>query len=89
MFGLEKKKEEVAPAFLFDLERDLVKDEKKIELIKRLESRINKIKTQLKDGSPKEVYDLLGTLLNGYHALAVVLSRASKNSPKESKQEKK
>lgn len=84
MFGLEKKKEE-APQFLFDLEKELVSDEKKIQLVKRLETRITKIKEKLKGGSPKETYDLLGVLLNGYHALAIVLSRASKEPPKKKK----
>lgn len=77
MFGLEKKKEPI-PSFLFDLEKELTSDEKKAELVKRLEVRISTIKERLKGGSSRESYDLLGILLNGYHALAIVLSRATK-----------
>jgi hypothetical protein len=36
------------------------------------------IKNQLHTGSKKEVFDKLGVLLNGYHALTVVLARAAK-----------
>ena len=77
MFGLEKKKEE-ASLFIFDLEKDLASNEKKLELVKRIDSRITDIKNYLKNGSSKEFFENLGTLLNGYHALAIVLSRASK-----------
>lgn len=77
MFGLEKKKPETT-FFLFDLEKDLASNEKKLELVQRIDSRITEIKNSLKNGSSKEFYESLGTLLNGYHALAVVLSRASK-----------
>ena len=85
MFGLEKKKEEKAPVFLFDLEKELTSDAKKAELVKRMETRIFKIKEYLKGGSSKPVYELSGILLNGYHALAVVLSRATKVTKQEKK----
>lgn len=85
MFGLEKKKEETQPPFLFDLEKELVSDTKKAELVKRMETRIQKIKEYLKGGSSKEVYEVSGVLLNGYHALAVVLSRATKVPKQEKK----
>jgi hypothetical protein len=79
MFGLENEKKKEAPtSFLFDLEKELGSDQKKAALVKRLEVRIATIKEQLKGGSTKGLYDTLGTLLNGYHALAIVLSRATK-----------
>ena len=77
MFGLEKKKAETA-FFLFDLEKDLESNEKKLELVQRIESRITEIKNTLKNGSSKEIFVQLGILLNGYHALAIVLNKASK-----------
>lgn len=88
MFGLEKKKSD-SPFFLFDLEKDLSDNEKKITLIKRIESRIISIKESLKKGSSKESFDNLGTLLNGYHALAIVLGRAVKGPAASTKQGKK
>lgn len=84
MFGLEKKKAE-ATLFQFDLEKELANNEKKLELVQRIDSRITEIKNCLKNGSSKEFFDSLGTLLNGYHALAVVLSRASKEAKQQEK----
>lgn len=76
---MEKDKEQKKnPVFLFDLEKELSSDDKRREYIKLLEKRILSIKNMLHSGSKKEVFDILGTLLNGYHALTVVLSRASK-----------
>ena len=78
MFGMEKdKKKGKEQPFLFDLEVELKDKEKAREYAKRIEDRINKIKEVLRKGSKKEEYDQLGILLNGYHALAVVLGRAS------------
>ena len=78
MFGMEKKKDKGQGAFFqFDLEKDLSETGKRKELAKRIEVRIGKIKDLLRKGSKKEEYDQLGILLNGYHALAIVLGRAS------------
>jgi len=63
--------------FLFDLEKELKDIDKQKEYAKRIEERVGKIKELLRKGSKKEEYDFLGVLLNGYHALAVVLGRAS------------
>ena len=77
MFGMEKQKKKGEAPFLFDLEVELKDPEKQKEYAKRIEERVNKIKDLLRKGSKKEEYDYLGVLLNGYHALAVVLGRAS------------
>lgn len=77
MFGLEKKKKEES-SFLFDLEKSLNDGDKKMVLVQLIEKRITKIKETLQKGSSKEIFNSLGVLLNGYHALAIVLSRASK-----------
>ena len=77
MFGLEKKKKEES-AFFFDLEKSLNDGDKKMALVQLIEKRITKIKETLQKGSSKEFFNSLGILLNGYHALAIVLSRASK-----------
>jgi P2-related tail formation protein len=77
MFGMEKQKKKGAPPFLFDLEVELKDPEKQKEYAKRIEERVGRIKEFLRKGSKKEEYDHLGILLNGYHALAVVLGRAS------------
>jgi len=83
MFGMEKqkKKGEADKAFQFDLEIELKDKDKAREYAKRIEDRVNKIKELLRKGSKKEEYDHLGILLNGYHALAVVLGRASQTKP--------
>jgi hypothetical protein len=77
MFGMEKQKKKGPAPFLFDLELELKSPEKQKEYAKRIEERVTKIKEFLRKGSKKEEYDYLGILLNGYHALAVVLGRAS------------
>lgn len=78
MFGIEKEKKEKAPAFLFDLEKELENSDKRKEYVERISKRIVTIKNKLHTGSKKEVFDKLGILLNGYHALTVVLARATK-----------
>lgn len=77
MFGMEKQKKKGAAPFLFDLEKELKDPDKQREYAKRIEERVGKIKEFLRKGSKKEEYDYLGLLLNGYHALAVVLGRVS------------
>ncbi len=78
MFGMEKQKNKPKETFLFDLEKELKDASKRKEFAKRIESRITKIKEALRKGSKKEEFDHLGVLLNGYHALTIVLGRASK-----------
>ena len=75
MFGMEKKPKE-SKSFVFDLEKELSSEERRRELAKKLEMRIQRIKEILHKGSKKEEFDQLGILLNGYHALAIVLGRA-------------
>jgi len=84
MFGMEKKPKSEAKVFLFDLEKELVREEYRMELAKKLEMRIRKIKELLHQGAKKEDYEQLGVLLNGYHALAIVLGRATQE-PKRQK----
>lgn len=83
MFGMEKKSEKKVSTFAFDLEKDLTDEEKRRGLVKRIEERIRKIKEILHKGSKKEDFDQLGILLNGYHALAVVLGRATQEPMKQ------
>ena len=81
MFGMEKKPKEMK-SFVFDLEKELSSEERRRELAKKLESRIQRIKDVLHKGSKKEEFDQLGILLNGYHALAIVLGRATQEPKK-------
>jgi len=76
MFGMEKKSKG-ASGFVFGLEKELGDEERRSELAKRIEFRIQKIKEILHKGSKKDQFEQMGVLLNGYHALAIVLSRAS------------
>jgi hypothetical protein len=82
MFGMENKKPKGSvkgkkEVFLFDLERELRDKEKQREYVRRIEGRVGKNKELLRKGSKKEEFDSLGILLNGYHALAIVLGRAA------------
>jgi hypothetical protein len=84
MFGMEKK-EEKKTVFLFDLEKALTKEEYRTELSKRLQTRIIRLRDLLHSGTKKEEFENLGILLNGYHALAIVLARASQETKKKEK----
>jgi hypothetical protein len=81
MFGMEKKAKE-SKVFIFDIEKTLANEKDRSELAKRIESRIRKIRDMLHTGSSKEVFEQLGIMLNGYHALAIVLGRASQEPKK-------
>ena len=78
MFGMEKQKSKTKEGFLFDLEKELKDPQKRKEYAKRIEQRISAIKEHLRKGSKKEEFEHLGVLLNGYHALTIVLGRAAK-----------
>lgn len=80
MFGMGNKQGPQIAPFLFDVEKELKDANKQKEYAKRIEAQIMKIKEFLRTGSKKEDFDHLGILLNGYHALAVVLGRAAKQA---------
>jgi hypothetical protein len=81
MFGMEKKAKEGA-SFVFDIEKRLANEKERSEIAKRIEVRIRKIKDVLHTGSSKDVFEKLGIMLNGYHALVIVLGRASQEPKK-------
>jgi len=69
---MEKKK----PLFEFDLEVDLKKDlTKRKALLAEVEKKLQKIKTELREGKNSAEFDQLGILLHGYSALQKVLNR--------------
>jgi len=78
---MEKKPKE-GGAFVFEIEKSLANDKERTDIAKRIETRIRKIKDLLHTGSSKEVFEKLGVMLNGYHALAIVLGRASQEPKK-------
>ena len=84
MFGMEKKAKETM-TFVFDLEKELENPDRRKELAQQIQTRVQRIKDILHKGSKKEEFDQLGILLNGYHALAIVLGRASQGPKKKAK----
>ncbi|MBS0620220.1 MAG: DUF5398 family protein [Verrucomicrobia bacterium] len=73
MYGLGKKDK---GAFEFDLEKELKSDPNKMkELLKKVEGRVQEIKTALRQGSGSEEFDKLGVVLHGYTALQRVLTK--------------
>ncbi len=84
MFGMEKKAKENM-SFVFDLEKELENPDRRKELAQQIQTRVQRIKDILHKGSKKEEFDQLGILLNGYHALAIVLGRASQGPKKKAK----
>jgi hypothetical protein len=81
MFGMEKKPKETT-TFSFDLEKELENPDRRKALALRIQTRVQRIKDILHKGSKKEEFDQLGILLNGYHALAIVLGRATQGPKK-------
>ena len=81
MFGMEKKPKE-STAFVFDLEKELENADRRKDLASQIQARVQRIKEILHKGSKKEEFDQLGILLNGYHALAIVLGRATQGPKK-------
>jgi hypothetical protein len=73
MYGLEKQPR---AKFEFDLEKDLKKDPSKArEILKSVETKVQEIKGQLREGSKGPDFDNLGTLLHAYTALQKVLNK--------------
>ena len=73
MFGLEKKGKAL---FEFNLEQELKSNPSKgKELLKTVETRIQELKTTLRQGAGSEDFDKLGILLHGYAALQKVLTK--------------
>ena len=79
MFGMgsDKKKKPDAD-YSFDLEEDL-KDPGKLRAMKeRVEERITQLKTLLRQGEDKKVFDEAQTLLHGYLAVQKVIQRVNR-----------
>ena len=73
MYGLEKTPQAM---FEFDLEKDLKKEPNKArELVQKADTKIQEIKSQLREGSKGPELDNLGILLHGYTAFQKVLNR--------------
>ncbi len=79
MFGMgsDKKKNKVAE-INFDLEDEL-KDPGKLRAYKeKIEERVVQLKSMLRQGEDKKVFDQTQTLLHGYLALQKVIQRANR-----------
>lgn len=76
MFGLEKEgKKKSQDEFTFDLEAELKEPGYFAKLKKKVEERIQRVKTALRSGESKEDFDRLGLLLHGYTSLLKVINR--------------
>ncbi|MFN0065321.1 MAG: DUF5398 family protein [Chlamydiales bacterium] len=72
--GKKKKVEEMS----FDLEKDM-KDPGKLRAMKeQVEERIQQLKTLLREGKDKKMFDQAQTLLHGYLAVQKVMQRVNK-----------
>ncbi len=75
MFGLESPKKKKADEFIFELERDLKTPGERASIKRKIEERIQQIKSILRSGENKEEFDQFGLLLHGYTSLLRVISR--------------
>lgn len=79
MFGLEgHKKKKKTEEFVFELEEDLMAPAERIKIKKKVEERIQQIKSVLRSGENKAEFDQFGILLHGYTSLLRVISRVAK-----------
>ncbi len=74
MFGLKDGKEKDQPA-LFDLEKDLQNNAKLRETKEKIQGRMLRIKSLLREGLTQEEFNQFGILLHGYAALLKVAAR--------------
>ena len=73
MFGMEKKQK---PLFQFDLEKELMEDEKKKKaLLELVENKTQELKAAIRGGANSKDFDQYGVLLHGFAALQKVLKR--------------
>ena len=73
MYGLEKQPKAV---FKMDLEIELEKHPQKAqEYLKGVQTKIQEIKSQLREGAKGPEFEQLGNLLHGYNALQKVLTK--------------
>lgn len=78
MFGLESpKKKKSSEEFIFDLEKDLKTPGERISIKKKIDERIQQVKSILRSGENKEEFDQFGVLLHGYSSLLRVISRVA------------
>jgi len=78
MFGL--KDNEKNEKFIFELERELANSEKRQEIKKHVEKRVQEIKAILREGEDKIDFERFALILNGYTSILKVISRFEKKS---------
>ena len=74
MFGLKDDKGK-DQSTVFDLEKDLKSGGKQKEIKDKIQSRMLKIKSLLREGLTQDDFNEFGTLLHGYAALSKVIAR--------------
>lgn len=78
MFGLEdQKKKKTSEEFVFELEKELKSNKLHIEIKKKVEARIQRLKEILRSGENKADFDKFGAVLHGYTSLLKVMARFS------------
>jgi len=77
MFGLEKQKKKKTDEFVFELEKELKAFQSHQNYKKRIDEKIQDIRSILRKGDNKDEFDKFGVLLHGYTALLKVMSRLS------------
>lgn len=79
MFNMKKGKDQrKATDYAFDLENDL-KDPAKLKAFKQqMEEKVNQIKSILRQGEDKKMFDDAQTLLHGYLSVQKVIQRLAR-----------
>lgn len=79
MFGLEsqkKKSAKEAEPFFFDLEEDVRDPNKYAKLREKVQNKLLRIKSMLRDGTDQQLFEQLGRLVFGYTAVLKILAKA-------------
>lgn len=77
MFGLEGRENTNEVDFSYDLEKDLADIKKQKDIKEQVEQRIGDLKTALRKGDDKEMFDKYGILLHGYVSMKKVIERCT------------
>jgi len=76
MFDLTKQKKSAVEDWLFDIEIDFKEPTKRKALKEQIDTRVQQLKTLLRQGEDKTLFDKTQTLLHGYLAMQKVLERS-------------
>ena len=76
MFGMKEQKQKTKTTpHVYELEKELRSPKFRQEIVERCDRHTHRLKTELRKGVDKSIYDTLSFLLQGYIALKKVITK--------------